>query len=132
MWPGLTEKLVSQHLPLSMATVRGHIHKEKQRLQSTTTRSQQHRQTIQVEEETVNDEDAFPYPATPNRKYNQAAYVVIKHKEITTVYQDLMGRFPIQSSRGNEYVLVRYHYDANCILWHLVKDRTASLLTTEW
>ena len=31
-------------------------------------------------------------------------------------YMDLIGRFPYCSSRGNEYILVAYHYDANAIL----------------
>ena len=29
---------------------------------------------------------------------------------------DLMGRFPYQSSRGHEYILVAYNYDGNAIL----------------
>ena len=34
-WPGLTAELVAKHLPPSTATVQGHIHQERQHLQST-------------------------------------------------------------------------------------------------
>ena len=41
--------------------------------------------------------------------------ILINKSEISTAYQDLTGRFPMKSSRGNEYILIRYHYDANFI-----------------
>ena len=34
-WPGLTPDLIQKHLPLSQATVQGHLHRERQKLQST-------------------------------------------------------------------------------------------------
>ena len=34
-WPGLTEQLINKHLPTSIATVQGHIHQQRQNLQST-------------------------------------------------------------------------------------------------
>ena len=33
-----------------------------------------------------------------------------------TIYSDLTGKFTVQSDRGNNYILVAYHYDANNIL----------------
>ena len=45
--------------------------------------------------------DSFPSSPTPNKKPHQVAY------------QDLTGRFPVRSSRGNEYILVGYHFDVN-------------------
>ena len=32
------------------------------------------------------------------------------------MYSELTGKFPVQSDRGNNYILVAYHYDANNIL----------------
>ena len=32
------------------------------------------------------------------------------------VYTDQMGRFPVHSSAGNQYILVMYNYDSNAIL----------------
>ena len=34
-WPGLTPQIISKHLPLPVATVQGHLHQERQNLQST-------------------------------------------------------------------------------------------------
>ena len=28
------------------------------------------------------------------------------------IYSDLTGQFPVQSGRGNNYILVAYHYNA--------------------
>ena len=39
-------------------------------------------------------------------------------------YSDLTGKFPVQSDRGNNYILVAYHYDANNILTTPLKNRT--------
>lgn len=36
-WPGLTIQLVKKHLPLTEATIQGHIHRQRQKLQSTST-----------------------------------------------------------------------------------------------
>ena len=60
------------------------------------------------------------------------AYVIINKNDICTAYTDLTGRFPMRSSRGNQYILVGYHYDGNCIYGTSIKDRKASTLTTAW
>lgn len=40
-------------------------------------------------------------------------------------YANLTSRFPIQSSTGNNYILVAYYYDANAIISEPIKNRTA-------
>ena len=40
------------------------------------------------------------------------------------VYSELTGQFPVQSDRGNNYILVAYHYDANNILTTPLKNIT--------
>jgi hypothetical protein len=40
------------------------------------------------------------------------------------IHSDLTGRFPIQSSRGMNYVLVVYDYDSNAILAEPMRNRT--------
>ena len=69
---------------------------------------------------------------SPNVKTNEVMYLLIDREEMSTGYQDLTGRFPQRSAKGNEYVLVGYHYDANCILGIPVRNRTAPELTTAW
>ena len=128
-WPGLIPQLVHKHLPLSTATVRGHLHKQRQKLQST----KYVKQHKFIDKKSKLDlHRNFPTSLEPNDKSNQVAYVVIDKKELSTGYQDLTRRFPVRSTQGNEYVLVGYHYDANCILGHPVKNHTAQTLTAAW
>jgi hypothetical protein len=44
------------------------------------------------------------------------------------LYTDLMGKFPVRSSKGNSYVMVCYIYDCNYFKVVLMKSRSAS----EW
>ena len=50
----------------------------------------------------------------------------------TKTYSDLTGKFPIQSSRGNNYILVAYHPDANAILVTPLKNRSATCIVEAW
>ena len=45
---------------------------------------------------------------------------------------DLTGRFPYKSSRGNEYILIAYHFDFNAILGVAIKNHQAKTITTVW
>ena len=45
---------------------------------------------------------------------------------------DLTGRFPKQSSWGNEYILVAYHYDVNLIKVIPIKNRHSQVITEAW
>ena len=45
---------------------------------------------------------------------------------------DLTGRFPKRPSRGNEYILVGYHYDGNYIHGIPVKDRKWHSIAEAW
>ena len=45
---------------------------------------------------------------------------------------NLTGRFPYPSSRGNNYILLAYHYDANAILVTALKNRNATTITLAW
>ena len=48
-----------------------------------------------------------------------------RFQDTKKAYGDLTGRFPFTSSRGLQYFLVVYHYDANAILVGTLKRRTA-------
>ena len=78
------------------------------------------------------ENDAFPLSPSPNTKTYDVVYVVIDKKEFNTAYTDITGQFPMRSSRGNQYILVGYHFDANCIHGIAIKDRTATTLTAAW
>ena len=105
-WPGLTMTMIKNHLPPSTATVQGHLHKQRQNLQSTTKKEKSATKTA-VQQDTTDDlETYFPTTDQLNVKSNQVAYVLIDKSTIATAYQDLTGRFPYKSSSGNEYVLI--------------------------
>ena len=116
---------IARHLPPSVATVQGHIHKYRQHLQST-----KKIETASVDERLT--QDMHPNTPTPNLKENRVAYGVINKEELVTAYKDLTGRFPVRSTSGNEYILVGYHFNTNCILGHPVRNRTGPVLTKVW
>ena len=107
-WPGLTVSLVRKHLSPSIATAKGHLKQERQGLQSTKAPPPS------------TDDDFFPLSPEPNIKSNQAIYSIIDSP--TKAYSDLTGKFPVQSSRGNNYIFVCYHPDANAILARPIKN----------
>ena len=150
-WPGLTSDLVRKYLPPSIHTEKGHLNQERKFLQSTKPKSSNYDQLLkeikykfdqlktQVSENTsltdvvIKDilKDAFPSSDVPNVKKHEAIYAIIKDSDITA-YTDQTGRFPYRSSRGNEYLMIGYHYDANAILVGALKNREAQTLTTCW
>ena len=78
------------------------------------------------------DIDFFPTSLTPNVRSNAVAYLLVDPTDTTAGYVDLTGRFPKRSSRGNEYILVGYHYDGNTIVATPIRDRTATSIVNAW
>ena len=60
-------------------------------------------------------DDSFPTSPSPNVKTNDVLCAIIETGDLHSSYFDTTGRFPQRSSRGNQYVMVGYHYDANLI-----------------
>ena len=77
------------------------------------------------------DNDMFLPSDQPNMKKHEFVYSIIQDSSITA-YTDLTGRFPYRSSRGNEYILVGYHYDSNAILVQPLGNREAKTITNAW
>lgn len=90
-WPGFTESLVLKHLPLTIATAKGHLKQERQGLQSTS-------KANSIIDENL---DMYPPPDEPNLKTYDAIYSITSKEN--KAFMDLTGRFPHCSSRGNEY-----------------------------
>ena len=114
-WPGLTSKLVTKYLTPTIATAKGHLNQERQGLQSTNPSP------------SFTPEDMLP---TISPKSREVIYSLVSSKD--TSYMDLTGRFPFCSSRGNEYILIGYNYDANAILGAPLKNRQAATITKVW
>ena len=69
----------------------------------------------EVVEKDIQD-DVFPKSNIPNARKNEVIYFFQDMNSARLDYTDLTGRFHYQSSRGNKYVVVAYHYDGNVIL----------------
>jgi hypothetical protein len=112
-WPGVTEDLVRKHLPKEIATVKGHLNQRRQNLRSSTTTANERA----PEAESL--DDVTPEAAHVKTHQEFAAMV-----DVGKVYGDLTGRFPIQSSSGNKYILTLYDYVRNTITTEPMKNRT--------
>ena len=116
-WPGIGDINFQNVVGTTMATEKGHLKQEKQGLQSTTA-------------EQAVYEDSFP--ATIKQKTSSCFATITKVPTKRTTYIDQTGKFPYQSSRGNQYLFVLYDYDANCILFEPIKNRTGESITKAW
>ena len=101
-WPGLNAKLITKCLPPSIPTIKGHLKQEQQNLHST------------QESTMIKIEPGLPQNIIESNIPN-SCYLIITTKEFGTTYSDLTGRYPITSSRGNQYILICYDYNTNSI-----------------
>ena len=67
--------------------------------------------------------DPTPIDSEPSTRTN--IFICAIASATDKIYTDLTGKLPIQSALGNKYILIIYHYDANCIIAEPLKDRTA-------
>jgi hypothetical protein len=116
-WPKLNARIVAANIPVSVATAKGHLDLSRQGIQSTTKVLQSDNNyaapTIKIEHsDNDNHDDNNNIIPTEFQLDNDVYYddptVFTKIVFLTdkTLYVDLTGRFPIQSYRGNNYVLV--------------------------
>ena len=108
-WPGLTSKLVRKYLAnnRNIETDQGHLRATRKNIRSTKT----------VLDKREIDPDI-------GKKSNEFYTKII---DLTgKIYSDQTGRFPVQSSRGNKYIMVVYDHDSNAILPKALKSRSAA------
>jgi hypothetical protein len=119
-WPGFTEALIRKHLPKSLATSKGHLRSQQKNIRST-----------KLDPEPMppdTAEDVAPSQEPNNTKTNEAFTMVLDSTTFAKSYSDQTGRFPVQSSRGNNYVFILYDYDSNAILSKPLPNRRAGSL----
>ena len=96
-WPGLTYANVSKYCPSSDETIKGHLTQVRQGIRSTK-----------------------PKPTTPELPPVTASAsskeLHIWDEPISKLFTDDMGRFPVRSRSGNQYLMLAYHCDTNAIL----------------
>ena len=119
-WPGINEinfpKFVTNILP----TAKGHLDQERANLQST-----------KKPHDNADENDYFPQDGIAKKTYENATLIFPMTPKLTT-YSDQTGRFPHRSSRGNEYIMIMYDYDANAILCEPLKNRQAKTIMMAW
>ena len=76
--------------------------------------------------------DVSPSQETNNTRSHVVFATILTTKEFRKSYSDQTGKFPIQSSRGHNYVMILYDLDSNAILSCPLKTRQASEITKAW
>ena len=71
--------------------------------------------------------DFFPKSPTPNVKTKEVVHAIVDLNDLVA-YGDLTGKFPYRSSRGNQYLLIAYHYDGNNIQGVPLQNREAATI----
>jgi hypothetical protein len=123
-WPGLTTTLITKHLKKSLATSKGHLRMEQQQVIQST--------KITTDLDLATSLDIIPTQEPNNLRTNVVFATILTETDLRKSYSDQTGKFPVQSSRGYNYVMILYDYDSNIILSKPLKARQASELTTAW
>ena len=104
-------KIISKYLPESDITAKGRLDQKKQQPETAAAENVTHLATKAVD----NTSEVLLQIFDPTEKN----------------YSNLTVQFLVQSDRGNNYILVAYHYDTNNILTTPLKNRTGPL-HTKW
>jgi hypothetical protein len=122
-WPGLSESLITKHLKKPTATSNRHLRMEQRNMQST---------TLHAPLPLSTSLDVHPSQEPQNKATHNLFALLLPTSDLCKSYSDQTGRFPIQSSRGYQYVFILYEYDSNAILSKPLKTRQAMDITTAW
>ena len=119
--PGLSLDLVHKHLTKKQSTILGHLQKLWKGLRST-------------QEKVMHPEpDPEHYQFPQAMQSENTNLVIFKTVDISgKIYTDQTGRFPVTSSKGNNYILVAYHYNSNIIHAETLKTRSGLDLTAAY
>ena len=74
-------------------------------------------------------QECFPLSTTPNIKTHDVIYALVEHNKDNMGYFYLTGRSLFRSARGNQYIVVAYHYNANNIDAVAIQNREAPSIT---
>ena len=111
-WPGVTVDAIQHYLPMSEATMLGHLDQQRKNIQSTKLQD--------------DDQDTMHTPSPLDKGlHTHVLYAAtISYNQPTgKLFTNLTGRFPVQSSRGHKYILVAYNFDSNSIHVRPLKSR---------
>ena len=127
-WPAITAKSIAKYFKKSPATVKGHLDQLRQNIQSTQPKATETNksQTPTSQENRISNlpTDTDSAPCQEQEKTHEVYTMVTDTVQPTNqTHSDLTGSFPHISSKGNKYLLIMYHVDANAILVEPLKSR---------
>ena len=117
-WPGLTVAALHKYFPDSDETQKGHMKGQRQGVRST-------KQKNLVESEitaNIKVEPGMTVTLLPAKRSND---IFVRVEDLAeSIHSDQTGAFPYTSQRGNRYLMVAIHLDANYIFCETMKNRT--------
>jgi hypothetical protein len=110
-------------LPQSTATIKGHLARSRKNLR-TTKPKQPKEQNVEL----IGNMEEMDADMNPTEEVDAPCDLfvgaTIGENELDTLYNDLTGKFPIKSFRGNAYIFVAYAYSPNAIIVRAMKNRS--------
>ena len=117
LWPLLTRANISKYVTETQTTHMEHMQRIPQNLRSTRKEVPLYLKNLETEGIDIEQE----------KKCGEVYLMVLEIRRMNgTIYTDLTGAFPVTSSRGNKLLYIAYSYDANVILWELMKSKNDS------
>ena len=121
-FPGITTNPISKHLPKSLSIILGHQDQEAKHLRAT-------KIIASGSSLEPSDPDLEPMLAPPS---HHIFSMLFEKTQVMNSYSDQTGRFPVPSSRGNNYIFVLYHYDTNTIHAVAIPNCQAASIRNAW
>ena len=110
-WPLLTEKNIAKYYPETDETPKGHMNQTRKNVWWTKTK-------------------AVPFKTCDSTNKlcgKKEQDVFVKTYDVReTIFSDQTGKYPVQSQRGNKYIMVMVEIDSNAILVEPMKSRNDS------
>jgi hypothetical protein len=118
-FPGVTLKSFRKNPPRSEATTMGHVDNIRKNTRST-------KKT--PKKPPLPPADPYDFPPQPEDTTRTHTCFLAVTDTKQCVYTDQTGRLPQPSSDGNNYILIAYDYDSNCIFMRPLRNRKAETL----
>jgi hypothetical protein len=120
-WPKLTVQLIHKYMPDLDETAKGHLKGQRQEIQSTEQKAFE--KLIEVEEARIKIKgDSSLFRPLPPTKLND---IFVRVEDLNEEFHtNQTSAFPHTSQRGNCYIMVAVHLDANYIFAKPMKNRT--------
>ena len=109
-FPGLSSRTLRKYPPHSAAMIKGHLDQSRKNQRSTKAT------LISPDPEPSSEPDIETFPHSPTSGERSHFCYVSIFEPTGQIYTDQTGKFVAPSSNGNNYLLVVYDYDSNCII----------------